>query len=122
MNSKAQLRTQLSQLNDIELFRVLDKYLSVTNARLEKSTKEISYKCFECQCKVKNKSAVGFGRNESETLVNAVRNLMEMLVEDAACVDKVREAMADDPANYKSVGGNKDKQNKENVPIKEEIL
>ena len=63
MNHKLQIRTTLASLNQTELFRVLDAYLAISTARLEKSTKEISIKCFECGVKVKTKAAVGLGRN-----------------------------------------------------------
>jgi hypothetical protein len=46
MNHKLQLRTLLASLNEGDLFKVLDGYITLSNAKLEKSTKEISYKCF----------------------------------------------------------------------------
>lgn len=94
MNHKPQIRTALASLNQVELFQVLDGYLAVSASRLEKTTKEISIKCFECSVKVKNKTAVGFGRNEAEALTNSVRNLMEALVDDDKTFGLLRTAIA----------------------------
>jgi hypothetical protein len=46
MNHKLQFRTLITSLNEGDLFKVLDSYLALSNAKLEKATKEISYKCF----------------------------------------------------------------------------
>jgi hypothetical protein len=46
MNHKLQVRTLLASLKEEDLLKVLDSYLTLSNAKLEKSTKEISYKCF----------------------------------------------------------------------------
>lgn len=110
MNQKLQVRTALASLNQTELFRVLDGYLELSSARLEKSNKEISIKCFECGVKVKNKTAIGFGRNEVEALTNAVRNLMEAFVDDDKTFGLVKAALSTQTAKETNVNLNEQSQ------------
>jgi hypothetical protein len=49
--------------------------------------KEISYKCFEATWILPIAKATGYGRTETEAYKNALKNLLELLMEDPAYVE-----------------------------------
>lgn len=90
-------KSLLHNLDDAQLLRL---FLDFTNAhRLphEKTRKEISYKCHEATWTLPVAKATGYGRNEAEAYKNALKNLLELLMEDPAYVEYFSNTLSPHP-------------------------
>jgi hypothetical protein len=76
----------LQGLEDSELIRIFLDFVSANRLNYEKHRKEISYKCYEATWVLPVAKATGYGRTETEAYKNALKNLLELLMEDPAYV------------------------------------
>ncbi|EAR83029.1 hypothetical protein TTHERM_01027550 (macronuclear) [Tetrahymena thermophila SB210] len=81
----------ISTLNEDDLLRVFNSFISYSEFSIEKNCKITSYKCYESVYVCNGKKATGFGRNEKEANVNCIRNLIQLLLSD----DKVTKIFRD---------------------------
>ena len=74
-------------LEDSELIRLFLDFIATHRLHYEKIRKEISYKCYEATWILPIAKATGYGRTETEAYKNALKNLLELLMEDPSYVD-----------------------------------
>ena len=80
-------KTAIQALEDSELIHIFLDFVSTFKLQYEKQKKEISYKCFEATWSLLMAKATGYGRTENEAYKNALKNLLELLMEDSAYVE-----------------------------------
>ncbi|KAL4469656.1 hypothetical protein ABPG72_013421 [Tetrahymena utriculariae] len=81
----------ISTLNEDDLLKVFNSFISYSEFSIEKNCKITSYKCYESVYVCNGKKATGFGRNEKEANANCIRNLIQLLLSD----DKVTKVFRD---------------------------
>lgn len=74
-------KSVIQKLEDCDLIRLFLEFVQSHQFQYQKNSKEISYKCFEATWILMNYKANGYGRTESEAYKNALRNLLEILIE-----------------------------------------
>lgn len=77
-----QLRTLIPSMSEKDLRRVFEAFRETIGDSIQYMCKEISYKCYEGTLSIRGKKASGYGRNDQEAYTHAIKNLLEMLVEE----------------------------------------
>lgn len=72
----------VQSLEDSELIKIFLDFVQDHRLQYEKFHKEISYKCYEATWMLNIAKATGYGRTETEAYKNALKNLLELIMED----------------------------------------
>ena len=80
-------KTLIQNLNDSEMIRIFLEFVQAFHLNYEKVDKEISYKCHEATWILSTTKATGYGRTQPEAYKHALRNLLEIIVEDPIYMD-----------------------------------
>lgn len=93
-NSYMSAKSVLQTLEDAQLIRLFLDFVANYRLNYHKQRKEISYKCFEATWMLPIAKATGYGRTETEAYKNALKNLLELLMEDPNYVEYFATALA----------------------------
>jgi hypothetical protein len=74
-------------MGDGDLVSLFLEFVQTHRMDYDKHHKEISYKCYEATWQLHVAKATGYGRTEAEAYKNALKNLLELLMEDALYVE-----------------------------------
>lgn len=77
-----QMKTLIPSMSESDLKRITKHLENVLREEFLYTSKELSYKCYEGIYTFKNKKATGYGRTDQDAHLNAIKNLMEILVEE----------------------------------------
>ncbi len=80
-------KTIIQGLEDSQLIKIFLDFVASHRLNYEKNKKEISYKCYEATWVLPVAKATGYGRTETEAYKNALKNLLELLMEDPTYIE-----------------------------------
>ena len=72
-------KENIMSLSEDEMLLIVEEYVNAIGDTLKKSIKEISTKCYEVTLALSNKKTIGFGRNQKDASVNALKKLLDYL-------------------------------------------
>ena len=65
MNSEKKLKLIISSLNDKDLIKFFEQYVSYFSSPFNKSIRQISFNCYESVCEFRTKVVNGYGKNSA---------------------------------------------------------
>ena len=72
-------KEHILSLSEDEMLLIVEEYVNAIGDTLNKTVKEISTKCYEVTLSLTNKKTIGFGRNQRDASVNALKKLLDYL-------------------------------------------
>lgn len=74
-----QIKSIVNSLTGCDLEKLYNKFSKMSH--ITRTTKQVGYKCFETMIQLKNITAQGFGRDEPEAQHNAIKNLIDIMLD-----------------------------------------